>query len=140
MPPEDEQRNRNTCRICNQSFAAQNRIVCAGTCEGCYHPDCMNASTPPDIWYCLQCSITRGKRVRVLRHIPKGARIQTAQALVQAIEGCVSKPRSTAPWRQLLQFPAVALRVVKLYTFQRANSICCQILNRRHIPEPFLGL
>ena len=58
VPPEDEQRNRNTYCICNQSVAEQNRIVCAGTCEGCYHPDCTNTSTPLDVWYCLQCSIT----------------------------------------------------------------------------------
>jgi len=41
-------------------------------------------------WQCMNCFIQRMQKVKTLRHIPKGARIQVAQALAQCIEDCVS--------------------------------------------------
>ena len=65
----------DTCRKCKQLVSVQHRVSCAGVCEGSYHLDCIDATSTTSVWFCLQCAILQGKRVRVLRHIPKGARI-----------------------------------------------------------------
>lgn len=107
----------------NQPISMQSRLLCTGVGEHFYHAGCIDAVTSPGIWYCLQCSIFKVKSVHVLRHIPKGVRIQTAQLLAQAIEDCVPQPLSTAPWRHIFLCPVVALQAVTISKKMRKESL-----------------
>ena len=76
---------------CGKPDSHQSMIDCDGSCSRWFHYDCAGIN---DVlsgeWMCLCCTIKKTCSVRVLRHIPKGARIQTAEALSTIIKDCVS--------------------------------------------------
>ena len=70
-------------------------------------PFCTNVFEDPDI----ADTIAKLKRsCRVIPRIPRGARIQVAEALTKLIETALDE-KSAAAWSQLLSFPLLALSV-----------------------------
>ena len=97
---------------CGKPDSHQALIGCDGPCSGWFDYDCAGVSdVPTGEWICLSCSIKNTRSVRVLRHIPKGARIQTAQALTTIINDCISGDAGVLPWWKLLFFGCTALAI-----------------------------
>ena len=115
----------NICGICDSpiSVSGSNGILCTSACEVYYHCDCVEVSTSSEKWVCLQCLIMQGKQIRVLRYIPKGARIQTALGLSRVVQGCVQQPTSILSWRKLFSFASTALRVPRVVTISKKSKI-----------------
>ena len=65
----------------------------------------------------------QGKQIRVLRHIPKGARFQTALSLSRVVPGCVQQPTSILSWRKLFSFASTALRVPRVATISKKSKM-----------------
>ena len=91
-------------------------VRCAGPGRELFHRDCVGIGGLEDTsigseWWCLQCSLQRARRVRTLRHIPKGARVQAASTLANIVEAWVSEQSSFVPWRKLFLFASTALAV-----------------------------
>ena len=51
------------------------------------------------------------RHAKILRHIPKGARIQTATALAEILEQCARESLDITPWRKYFLFAATVLAV-----------------------------
>ena len=49
--------------------------------------------------------------IKPVRHIPKGARIQVALALLQLLKDCVQEDCSVSPWQKLFTFASSALSI-----------------------------
>jgi len=60
---------------------------------------------------CVCCTIKNTRSVRVFRHIPKGACIQTAEALSTIIKDCVSGDADLLSWWKHLFFGCTALAI-----------------------------
>ena len=99
------------CNECYRPIYNSDRLLCSGGCGTSYHLECIDSTVSSGEWLCMQCLIIQCKQGKVLRHIPKGARIQTAQALAEAIQNCVSQPSNIASWQKLFSFSSTALRV-----------------------------
>ena len=100
-------------------------IRCCGPGREWFHLECTDVSKPPSPevdtdWCCIQCQAHLRIPVRGLRHIPKGARIETATALAQTLERCVSVSGSPGDtdctasvylpaWRKLVTFSSRVL-------------------------------
>ena len=88
-------------------------IRCGGPCGEWYHRECIGESdtcATREMW-CLPCSIQRLRHAKILRHIPKGARIQTAIALAEILEQCARESLDITSWRKYFLFAATVLAV-----------------------------
>lgn len=66
-------------------------VQCQGPAKEYFHLSCgsgLAQSFSGVNWCCLQCCIELRHRTRVVKYIPKGARIQVAIALSQLLEAC----------------------------------------------------
>ena len=87
-------------------------VQCHGPAKEHFHLSCagLSPSFSGVNWCCLQCCIQLRHRTRVVKHIPKGARIQVATALSQLLESCTNQEDdSIVPWKKLLTFATSAL-------------------------------
>ena len=100
--------------VCGQADDGTGRMIrCGGPCGEWYHRECTGESdtcATREMW-CLQCSIQRLRHAKILRHIPKGARIQTAAALAEILEQCARESLDITPWRKYFLFAATVLAV-----------------------------
>ena len=110
-------------------------VRCAGPGRELFHRDCVGIGGSEDTsigseWWCLQCSLQRARRVRTLRHIPKGARVQAASTLANIVEACVSERSSFVPWRKLFLFASTALAVPNPPASQKEVSLTTSVKNQ----------
>ena len=90
---------------CGKPDSHQSLIGCDGLCSRWFHYDCDGVNnTPSGEWICLCCTIKNARSVRAFRQIPKGARIQTAQALSTIINDSISGGTALLPWWKLILF------------------------------------
>ena len=84
LSPDTETASLFSCP-CGRPDSVQPMIQCQGPGKEKFHLDCVGIDAPNlhmyNEWWCLQCSIQRNQHVKIVRHIPKGARIQVALAL-----------------------------------------------------------
>jgi len=70
------------------------------SCDGlCSRYDCAGINdVPSGEWICLCCTIKKTRSVPVFRHIPKEARMQTAEALSTIIKENLSGDADLLSW------------------------------------------
>ena len=118
--------------FCRCQMEPQSMVRCAGPGRELFHRDCVGIGGSEDTsigseWWCLQCSLQRARRVRTLRHIPKGARVQAASTLANIVEACVSERSSFVPWRKLFLFASTALAVPNPPASQKKVSLTTSV-------------
>ena len=84
------------CGICGESESFRPMIQCCGPKQEWFHCECANIQPPPPNyeWWCLHCLIQCLQHSRVLRHIPKGARIQWQSPMSWV---CICTTRASQP-------------------------------------------
>jgi len=75
----------------------------------------------------------RQRNVRLLKRIPRGARVSPANRLSQIIEECLSHPQSDKNWIDLLTFAYTSLQVP-----DRSANVSLDTLVKRNIEKPTL--
>lgn len=71
--------------------------------------------------------------IRVLKRVPKGARILAANRLAQCLEECLASPDLAMKWKNLLTFAYTSLRVP-----ERVNNVSLSTLVKRNLTNPTL--
>lgn len=71
--------------------------------------------------------------IRVLKRVPRGARILAANTLAHCLEECLASPDLATKWKNLLTFAYTSLRVP-----ERVNNVSLSTLVKRNLTNPTL--
>lgn len=93
-----------------------------------------NSSIPDTSFEDFAILLSRCKsNIRVLKRVPRGARVLAASNLAQCVEECLASPNLSTNWKNLLTFAYTSLRVP-----EKVNNASLTTLVKRNITDPKL--